>query len=91
LPVTDAVVLSTKVDGVIVLVGTTIVRKEQLSATLEALTAVENKLLGLVLNRVGRASAGGYGGGYYGYYDAETPASTRAGSKRRMRRFANAK
>lgn len=91
LPVTDAVVLSTKVDGVIVLVGTTIVRKEQLSATLEALTAVENKLLGLVLNRVGRASAGGYGGGYYGYYDSDTPASTRAGSKRRISRFANSK
>ena len=72
LPVTDAVVLSTKVDGVIVLVGTTIVRKEQLEATLEALSAVDNSLLGLVLNRVGHKSAGGYGAGYYGYYDPET-------------------
>src|SRR5699024_6627001 len=32
LPVTDAVVLSTKVDGVLVLAGTTIVKKEQLSS-----------------------------------------------------------
>ncbi len=87
LPVTDAVVLSTKVDGVIVLVGTTIVRKEQLSATLEALGAVDNKLLGLVLNRVGHKSAGGYGAGYYGYYDPENrqDAPTRRGrSERRL-------
>ena len=82
LPVTDAVVLSTKVDGVIVLVGTTIVRKEQLKATLEALGGVDNTLLGLVLNRVGHKSAGGYGAGYYGYYDPETtPRSERRGKR----------
>ena len=81
LPVTDAVVLSTKVDGVIVLVGTTIVRKEQLSATLEALRAVNNTLLGLVLNRVGHKSAGGYGAGYYGYYDPETHPTSRSARK----------
>ena len=81
LPVTDAVVLSTKIDGVIVLVGTTIVRKEQLKATLEALGAVNNKLLGLVLNRVGHASAGGYGAGYYGYYDPETHPTSRSARK----------
>ena len=81
LPVTDAVVLSTKVDGVIVLVGTTIVRKEQLSATLEALGAVNNTLLGLVLNRVGHKSAGGYGAGYYGYYDPETHPTSRSARK----------
>lgn len=78
LPVTDAVVLSTKVDGVIVLVGTTIVRKEQLSATLESLAAVDNTLLGLVLNRVGHKSSGGYGAGYYGYYDPETHPTSRS-------------
>lgn len=78
LPVTDAVVLSTKVDGVIVLVGTTIVRKEQLSATLESLAAVDNTMLGLVLNRVGHKSSGGYGAGYYGYYDPETHPTSRS-------------
>lgn len=82
LPVTDAVVLSTKVDGVIVLVGTTIVRKEQLKATLESLKAVDNTLLGLVLNRVGHKSSGGYGAGYYGYYDPETHPSSRKADKR---------
>lgn len=82
LPVTDAVVLSTKVDGVIVLVGTTIVRKEQLGATLEALGAVNNTLLGLVLNRVGHKSAGGYGAGYYGYYDPETHPTSRSARRK---------
>lgn len=80
LPVTDAVVLSTKVDGVIVLVGTTIVRKEQLKATLESLGGVDNTLLGLVLNRVGHKSAGGYGGGYYGYYGYYDPETAPAPS-----------
>ena len=81
LPVTDAVVLSTKVDGVIVLVGTTIVRKEQLKATLESLRAVDNTLLGLVLNRVGHKSSGGYGAGYYGYYDPENHPTSRSARK----------
>ncbi len=36
------------------------------------MSAVDNTLLGLVLNRVGHKSAGGYGSGYYGYYDPET-------------------
>lgn len=87
LPVTDAVVLSTKVDGVIVLVGTTIVRKEQLKATLESLRGVDNTLLGLVLNRVGHTSAGGYSAGYYGYYHPEThQRSERKGSRFLRRR-----
>lgn len=81
LPVTDAVVLSTKVDGVIVLVGTTIVRKEQLEATLESINAVDNTLLGLVLNRVGHKTSGGYGAGYYGYYDPETHPTSRTARK----------
>lgn len=82
LPVTDAVVLSTKVDGVIVLVGTTIVRKEQLSATLESLSAVDNTLLGLVLNRIGHKTSGGYGSGYYGYYDPESHPTSRTARKK---------
>jgi capsular exopolysaccharide synthesis family protein len=82
LPVTDAVVLSTKVDGVIVLVGTTIVRKEQLDATLESLKAVDNTMLGLVLNRVSHKSSGGYGSGYYGYYDPESHPTSRTARRK---------
>ena len=86
LPVTDAVVLSTKVDGVIVLVGTTIVRKEQLEATLDSINAVDNTLLGLVLNRVGHKTSGGYGAGYYGYYDPETHPTSRTARKQGARK-----
>lgn len=82
LPVTDAVVLSTKVDGVIVLVGTTIVRKEQLEDTMESLGAVDNTMLGLVLNRVGHKTSGGYGSGYYGYYDPENHPTSRTARKK---------
>lgn len=92
LPVTDAVVLSTKVDGVIVLVGTTIVRKEQLEATLESLGAVDNTLLGLVLNRVGHKTSGGYGSGYYGYYAEEHHPTSRAARKQgREKRLASSR
>lgn len=84
LPVTDAVVLSTKVDGVIVLVGTTIVTKEQLEATLDALGAVDNTLLGLVLNRIGTSGRDAAGYGYYDYQpearaDDDTRPSARHG------------
>lgn len=91
LPVTDAVVLSTKVDGMLVLVGSTVVRKEQLDATLEALEAVDNTVLGLVLNRVGTSSSTGTG--YYGYYSDDqgtgTPSQgSRLATKRAKRRAA---
>lgn len=91
LPVTDAVVLSTKVDGVIVLVGTTIVQREQLRGTFEALGAVDNTVLGIVLNRVSRKAGAGYGAGYYGYYEydgALTTADTTRAKKKRQRRLA---
>lgn len=87
LPVTDAVVLSTKVDGVIVLVGTQIVRSEQLGASLEALSAVDNTVLGLVLNRVSSSTTGGYGAGYYGYYHPESHPTSRSARKQGGRRL----
>ncbi|WP_282071645.1 polysaccharide biosynthesis tyrosine autokinase [Janibacter hoylei] len=86
LPVTDAVVLSTKVDGVIMLVGSQIVRSEQLDASLEALGAVDNHLLGLVLNRVS-SSSGGYGAGYYGYYHPDRHPTSRTARKQGDRKL----
>ena len=86
LPVTDAVVLSTKVDGVIMLVGSQVVRSEQLDASLEALGAVDNHLLGLVLNRIS-SSSGGYGAGYYGYYHPEHHPTSRTARKQRDRKL----
>ena len=52
LPVTDAVVLSSLVDGAIVVVGSGIVQRDQLAHTLESLESVAGRVLGLVLNRV---------------------------------------
>ena len=49
---TDAVVLSSLVDGVIVVVGSGIVQRDQLAHTLESLESVAGRVLGLVLNRV---------------------------------------
>ena len=58
LPVTDAVVLSSLVDGVIVVVGSGVVQRDQLVQTLENLESVAGRVLGLVLNRVPASAAG---------------------------------
>lgn len=88
LPVTDAVVLSSLVDGVIVVVGSGVVQRDQLTHAIESLESVAANVLGLVLNRVAVNSAGygGYGYGAYGYsnYTSEAPKeeATRAERKR---------
>ena len=88
LPVTDAVVLSSLVDGVIIVVGSGVVQRDQLVHGLENLESVAARVLGLVLNRVPVNSAGygGYGYGTYGYssYTMEIPKdeATRAERKR---------
>jgi tyrosine-protein kinase len=71
LPVTDAVVLSSLVDGVIVVVGSGLVQRGQLTHALESLESVAGRVLGLVLNRVPSKSAGSYGS--YGTYSYATP------------------
>jgi len=79
LPVTDAAVLSSRVDGTLLVatVGTTTGR--QLSRSLELLRQVGAPLIGMVLNGVG--AQGGYG--YHEYYayrgqaTGEPPARTR--------------
>ena len=60
--------------------------RDRLKATLESLRGVDNTLLGLVLNRVGHKSAGGYGAGYYGYYDPETTSRSDRRGKRQLSR-----
>ena len=48
-------------------------------------------ILGLVLNRVGRKAADGYGAGYYGYYEYDggltTADTTRSAKKKRRLRL----
>jgi len=82
LPVTDGAVLSTQVDGGILVVGSGVVTKDQVDHALESLEAVNGRLLGMVLNRVPR----GRSGGYYDYrYEYKPTTSHREASGRRKR------
>ncbi len=81
LPVTDAAVLSKVVDGTIVVVGSGIVRRHQLSQSLATLKSVEAKVLGILLNRVPAAASQTYG--YYHHeYGPEPTAETRRQARR---------
>ena len=64
LPVSDAAVLSTMADGVLVVVGARRVRRPQLSQALQALAGVEARVLGFILAFAPRS---GPGRSYYGY------------------------
>lgn len=65
LPVTDAAVVSQHVGGVIVVVGTQVVKQNELARSLEALNLVEAKVLGVVLNRLPAKGPDAYSYGYY--------------------------
>ncbi len=74
LPVTDAAVLSTRVDGIVVAVraGTTTV--DELDSALAKLQRVDANILGLVINRVPIKGADANRYGYYGkdyYYSSD--------------------
>jgi capsular exopolysaccharide synthesis family protein len=72
LPVTDALVLSRLVDGVVLVAGMRTVRRPQLGEALEALDRVEARLLGLVVNKVPvRDHAGAFA--YLPYVAAPSP------------------
>ncbi len=65
-PVTDAILLSSHVDGVMLVVKAGTTRKDLLARSVEQLRGVKAPLLGVVLNGVDlRRGGGGY---YYGYY-----------------------
>lgn len=64
LPVSDAAVLSTMADGVVVVVGARRVRRQQLAQALRTLAGVEARVLGFILAFAPRS---GPGGSYYGY------------------------
>lgn len=73
LPVTDAAVLSQRVGGVVLVVGSQQVKTTDLEKSLAALNMVEAELLGIVLNLVP-----GKGPDAYDYYSYETkPASSK--------------
>jgi capsular exopolysaccharide synthesis family protein len=61
LPVTDAAVLSKLAGGALVVVGTDRIHRPQLLDTLESLNTVDARVFGLVVNKISRRDAGGYG------------------------------
>lgn len=64
LAVTDSIVLSTRVDGVVMIASAGSTRRNQLEQAVNQLRGVNANVLGLVLNRIS-AKTGGY---YYSYY-----------------------
>ena len=84
LPVTDAAVLASASDGAILVVRHGKSRREEVQQALQALTSVNAKVLGTVLNFAPRKKRGnGYDGYGYGYAAAPEPEPT---SRRRSRK-----
>lgn len=74
LPVTDAAVLSVLADGVLIVVRANRTRREHLAQAVEALHAVDARILGVVLNMLPSQRSRGYGYGYgYGPAQASRP------------------
>lgn len=87
LAVTDAAILSTQADGVIVVVGTKLVRRDQLDRALGNLQKVDAELLGLVLNRLPVKGPDAYSYAYESYQsDAALEAQGKRAKSRRARR-----
>lgn len=77
LPVTDAAVLSTVADGAVLVVGSGLVTRDQVTTALGSLDAVGGQLLGITLNRIPRS------GRVAGYYDYSYGYRTRTGVPQR--------
>lgn len=94
LAVTDAAVLSTMVDGAILVVRVGSTSREAVRRAAAHLRAVHSRVLGAVLNDID-ASSGGYYGGYgyyaYAYHSQEEEAPTFAARLRNIVRGASAK
>ena len=66
--VTDAQVLATKVDGVILVVPQGLAEKAGVQHAKKALDTVHANVLGAIMNRIKSENASGYYGGHYGGY-----------------------
>lgn len=90
LPVTDAAVLSARVDGVLVVATSGATTGKQLSRSVELLRQVDAPLVGLVLNNAPPEEAYGYKYGYYrqdrGPYTSQEPRASSNGSKAKGKR-----
>ena len=73
LPVTDAAVLSSQVDGTLLVSTARVTTSKQLHRAAELLRQVEAPLMGVVMNGAPPEDAYGYGYGYYRYEDRPSP------------------
>lgn len=80
LPVTDAAVLSSGVDGTVLVASAGSTTRKELTRALELLRQVSAPLVGTVLNGV--SAEGGYGY-QYGYYTPDSPQPQESNRKRR--------
>lgn len=78
LAATDAIVLSKRVDGVVLVVSAKHTRRDALKQAVNRLRQVESPILGCVFNRV-NSEDGGY---YYGYYSSGEKAAPAGPVKR---------
>jgi capsular exopolysaccharide synthesis family protein len=79
LPVTDAAVLSQHVGGVVLVVGSQKLKKQDLHRSLSALHLVKSNLLGTILNRLPTRGADAYTYSYYSH--SEAPIENAAGDR----------
>jgi len=76
IPVTDALVLSRRVDGVLLVVTSAVTSRRNVTRSVGLLEQAEAPTIGIALNAVSEES--GYGGEYgYSYYRQEEPTSRR--------------
>lgn len=82
LAVTDAIILSTRVDGVALLANSGSTRRNQLEQAVTQLKKVNANVIGIILNRLSARTGGYYyyGGSYY-REDADTGDDSSAGRK----------
>jgi len=66
--VTDALVLGTKVDGTLLVIGPGKTPREMALMSKVALGNVQAKVRGVVFNKLSAAGSDGVYGSYYGYY-----------------------
>lgn len=85
LPVTDAALLASQVDGALLVVRHSRTTREQLHGAFERLAGVGAHPVGVVFNMVPRRRGGNYGYGYgYGYgYAPEAAAATQKSGRKR--------
>lgn len=82
LPVTDAAVLSQKVDGVVVVVGSQVASSKDLNKALSSLSMVGSNILGVVMNKLPTRGPDAYAYSYYSY-DVSPGKPQRKTSKKR--------